>query len=176
MRTTVDQVIAYHNIARLKYRYMRALDTHDWELMRGCFSDNARAWYSGGKYATQGRNAIVDLLKTLVVPNSFVGSHIALHPELDLIGKNEATGVWRMQDIVHFLDDRTRYENFEIKGGEMMVGAGYYYDEYVNIAGQWFISSTGYERIFEHCEDTTGRSDFKLLVDAGLGRHAVSQP
>jgi hypothetical protein len=168
MVTSIQRLVAYHDIAQVKYRYMRALDTQDWELMRGCFSQDARAWYSSGKYITEGRDAIVDLLKTLVPTGSFVGSHIALHPELELSGPDRATGVWRLQDIVHFLDNRSSYDNFEI-----MTGAGYYYDSYIKIEGKWLISSTGYERIFEHCEQSAGRSDFKLLVNPGLGRRGA---
>ena len=171
MATTTDDLIAYHDISRLKYRYLRALDTHDWDLMRTCFTEQARAWYSGGKYATDGREKIVALLESLIPENSFVGSHTVTQPEINITGPTTAKGVWRMQDIVHFLDDRTTYENFEIKGGEQMVGAAYYYDRYEKVGGEWLISSTGYERIFEHCESRAGQAGFKLLVDSALGRH-----
>ena len=42
MATTVEQLIIFHEIAQVKYRYLRALDTHDWALMRSCFTPNAR--------------------------------------------------------------------------------------------------------------------------------------
>lgn len=38
MTKSVEQLIAFHESCKVKYRYMRVLDTHDWELMRGCFS------------------------------------------------------------------------------------------------------------------------------------------
>jgi hypothetical protein len=68
----------------LKYRYLRALDTHDWALMRACFTEGARAWYSRGKYASDGRENIVSMLESLVPENSFVGSHTVMHPEIDI--------------------------------------------------------------------------------------------
>jgi hypothetical protein len=171
MATTLEDLIIYHDIAQVKYRYLRALDSHDWELMRSCFTPNARAWYSGGKYATEGRDAIVDLLAGLIPENSFIGSHIVTHPEFERLSETTVKGIWRLQDMVHFLDDRTAYENFDIKGGEEMVGAGYYYDRYEKVDGEWLISSTGYERIFEYCEPREGRPGFKLLVDPHLGVH-----
>lgn len=175
MSATIEDIITFHEISQVKYRYLRALDTHDWELMRTCFTQNAHAWYSGGKYATEGRDEIVDLLASIIPENSFVGSHIVMHPELEITGPATAKGIWRLQDIVHFLDDRTIYENFDIKGGEEMVGAGYYYDRYEKVDGQWLISSTGYERIFEYCEPRDGRPGFKLLVSPTLGVHVGDQ-
>lgn len=170
--TTVEELIAYHDIAQVKYRYLRALDTHDWKLMRTCFTDDARAWYSGGKYSTEGADAIIKLLSDIIPEGSFVGSHVVMHPEFEFTGPKSAKGIWRLQDIVHFLDDRTVYENFEIKGGEEMVGAAYYYDEYEKGAdGKWLIKSTGYERIFEYVEPREGRPGFKLLVGPTLGVH-----
>jgi hypothetical protein len=171
MATTLEDLIIYHDIAQVKYRYLRALDSHDWDLMRTCFTPGARAWYSGGKYATEGRDAIVDLRAGLIPENSFIGSHIVMHPEFERLSETTVKGIWRLQDIVHFLDDRTSYENFDIKGGEEMVGAGYYYDRYEKVDGEWLISSTGYERIFEYCEPREGRTGFKLLVDPHLGVH-----
>lgn len=171
MATTIEQLLIFHEIGQVKYRYLRALDTHDWELMRSCFTENARAWYSGGKYATEGRDAIVDLLKGIIPPGSFIGSHIVMHPEYEVVDATTVKVIWRLQDIVHFLDDRTSYENFDIKGGEEMVGAGYYYDRYEKVGEEWLIASTGYERIFEYCEPRDGRPGFKLLVDPHLGVH-----
>ena len=175
MATTVEELIACHEIGRVKYRYLRALDTHDWDLMKTCFTENARAWYSGGKYVSEGRDGIVDLLAGMIPENSFIGSHVVMHPEIEFTSGTTAKGVWRLQDIVHFLDDRTTYENFDIKGGEEMVGAGYYYDRYEKVGDEWLISSTGYERIFEYCEPREGRPGFKLLVNPTLGRHEGDQ-
>lgn len=175
MTAAIDELIACHEISKIKYRYLRALDTHDWDLMRTCFTENARAWYSGGKYATEGRDAIVDMLQSIIPPGSFIGSHIVMHPEYEVVNATTVKVIWRLQDIVHFLDDRTSYENFEIKGGEEMVGAGYYYDRYEKVGDEWLIASTGYERIFEYCEPREGRTGFKLLVDPYLGVHQGSE-
>lgn len=175
MATTVEQLIIFHDIAQVKYRYLRALDSQDWELMRSCFTADARAWYSGGKYATEGRDAIVDLLKGIIPEGSLIGSHIVTQPEYDIVDDATVKVVWRLQDIVHFIDDRTSYENFDIKGGEEMVGAGYYYDRYERVGDEWLIASTGYERIFETCEPRDGRPGFKLLVDPHKGVHRGNQ-
>lgn len=135
---TPDQLVDVHEITRVKYRYLRALDTHQWELMRSCFTADARSWYSSGKYSSEGGpDAIIRMLSGMMV-DGVVSSHIALHPEIEFTSPTTATGVWRFQDIVH------------VAGADsMLTGAGYYYDEYEKGAEGWRIKSTGYERIFE---------------------------
>jgi len=46
-------------IKRLKYKYMRCLDQKRWEEMAECFTEDATAAYSGGKYSFQGKKAIL---------------------------------------------------------------------------------------------------------------------
>src|SRR4051794_34123971 len=75
--TSMVELIAFHEIAQLKYRYMRAIDTRDWELLNDCFTADARAWYTGGKLSRQGREAIVAMLREFMPP-AFVSSHVAL--------------------------------------------------------------------------------------------------
>ena len=44
----------------LLIRYTVAIDTKDWDLMRSVLAPNARSVYSDGKYAYEGRDAIVE--------------------------------------------------------------------------------------------------------------------
>jgi hypothetical protein len=97
--TTVHDLIEFHDISQLKFRYLRAIDTHQWDLLESCFTEDAFAWYSGGGFTHRGRGEIVNFLKDLIPP-AFVSSHIALQPELTLTGPDTAEGVWRLQDVV----------------------------------------------------------------------------
>jgi len=72
--TTSNDLIEFHSISQLKFRYVRALDTHDWELMERCLTENAFAWFSGGKFKQQGRRQIVAFLRELI-PASLVSNH-----------------------------------------------------------------------------------------------------
>ena len=134
---TPEQLADFHAITQVKYRYLRALDTHQWDLMRTCFTDDARSWYSGGRLSSEGGDAIVRMLSGMI-GDGMMSSHIAIHPEIDFIGPTTATGVWRFQDVVHVAGS-----------GSVLNGAGYYYDEYEKGPDGWRIKSTGYERIFE---------------------------
>jgi ketosteroid isomerase-like protein len=47
-------------IARLLYRYARAVDTKDWELYRSVFTDDAHIDYSSAGAVVGGRDEVVD--------------------------------------------------------------------------------------------------------------------
>lgn len=155
---TPQQLIDVHEITQLKYRYLRALDTQQWELMRSCFTEDARAWYASGKYASDGgREGVIRLLSGMIA-DKVVSSHIAVHPEIEVTAPDQARGVWRFQDIVHVTQT-----------AELLTGAGYYYDEYRKGSDGWRISSTGYERIFEAREATAANPAFHFQAHPRRG-------
>ncbi len=146
-----EPLIELEHIKRLKYRYMRALDTQNWDLMADCFTADVSCWYSGGALSTSGRDNVVGMLKEYCPPG-FVSSHIAVHPEIDLLDDTRAEGVWRMEDLVNYTSPtgyRAGGTGEKITGGERMQGAGYYYDSYSKTEDRWQISRTGFIRLFE---------------------------
>lgn len=166
--TTVEDLLAIHDLSQLKFRYARGIDTQDWPLVESCFTEDASVWYSGGQFSFDGRTAIMDFLRDLLRP-SFVSSHIVLHPEIELAGPDRAKGVWRLQDIVHFTEANPAFAHVDIQGGEEMNGAGYYYDDYVRQADGWKISRMGYVRIFEAIERPDSRTGFHVEIEAARG-------
>ncbi len=91
-------------IKRVKYRYMRCLDQKEWAEMATCFTDDAVAAYSGGKYTYEGPQAIVDFLVRSMGADTFHSSHRIHQPEIDLTGPDTATGTWAMDDVVVMVD------------------------------------------------------------------------
>jgi hypothetical protein len=168
MRMTVEDFLEIREIEQLKYRYMRAVDTHDWDLMGRCFAEDADVWYGEGMYAFKGRENILGFFRSVIIP-SFISSHIALHPEITLTGPTTAKGIWRLQDIVHFTAANPEAKESDIKGGEKMEGAAYYYDDYTRIGGEWVIQRTGYVRIFESMSPAGGRPGEHLKVEPKMG-------
>jgi hypothetical protein len=166
--TTSNDLIEFHSISQLKFRYVRALDTHDWELMERCLTENAFAWFSGGKFKQQGRRQIVAFLRELI-PASLVSSHIVVHPELTLTGPSTAKGIWRMQDIIYFIEPNPVFAHGNIEGGEEMTGAAYYHEEYEKSGDEWQISSIGFVRIFEVIERKRARAHIDLTVEPARG-------
>jgi hypothetical protein len=106
--------------------------------MADCFTDDAVAEYSGGKYTYEGRDAILAFFRAAMGSTSFLSSHRVHHPEIDLTSATTASGTWALEDVVI---DATR--DFSLRG------AAFYTDEYVKEAGAWRISRTSYRRTFE---------------------------
>ena len=134
----VKQLEEIEAIKRLKYRYMRCIDQKLWKEMETCFTPDATSAYSGGKYAFQGRDAIMKFLTESMSRPTFLSSHRVHHPEIELTSATTATGSWALEDWV--IDEQH---------GITIHGAAYYRDEYVKVGGEWKIRHTGYERTFE---------------------------
>jgi hypothetical protein len=136
--TGLERLLAIEDISRLKYRYLRGLDQKQWDEVASCFLPDATAAYSGGKYAFEGRDAILDFLTRAMSREDFLSSHRCTHPEIDVLSSTAATGIWA-------LDDTVIIGEYDV----IVHGAAFYRDEYECVDGSWFIRHTGYERTFE---------------------------
>jgi SnoaL-like domain len=160
---TLQQLSDLEEIKKLKYRSQL-------DLLEACFTEDARIWLANGKYARTGIAAIMDFYRDLLMPApSFISTHMVGHPEITFTGETTATGIWRVEDIVHFTEANPMILGFEAKRGEILQGAANYYDEYVRRDGSWKILSTGYVRIFEQVLSAGGLPGFRLMVDPDLG-------
>ncbi len=162
-----------HAIHQLKYRYVRGLDTHNWAIVADCFTEDARVWYNDGKFSKVGRDNIITFLSDML-DSSFYSSHIVLHPEIEFEGSDNAKGIWRLEDIVHFSGPNPYFGNPAVEGGEEMTGAGYYYDEYVRGGSGWKIASMGYARLFEVIERPIGRAHRDIDLNPARGVPAIA--
>ncbi|WP_238815571.1 nuclear transport factor 2 family protein [Nocardia brasiliensis] len=131
--TARDDVAA---ISRLKFRYLRTLDTKSWDEFADTMIPEATATYS--EYLQfESRDAFLAFMRNTLGPH-VITEHRCDHPEIDVEG-DTATGTWYLADTVL------------IPGHNMLLrGAAFYSDEYVRCAdGHWRISHTGYERTYE---------------------------
>jgi uncharacterized protein (TIGR02246 family) len=149
----VVELLETEAIKRLKYKYMRCLDQKRWDEMAECFTPDATAAYSGGKYSYDGRDAILEFLRTSMGADSFLSSHRVHHPEIDLTTETTATGTWALEDVV--VDTK-----FEIT----IRGAAFYTDEYVKRDGAWKIQHTGYLRTYEEIQSRKDVPGLKLTA------------
>lgn len=125
-------------IEELKYRYLRAIDTKDWELLASTLTEDVEASYAGGAFAASGRDGVVEFLRSRMSPDSMHTSHRCTHPEIAADGPDRARGTWALNDVV--LDDEQRF---------VLTGTGFYEDVYVRSANVWRIAETGYDRGYE---------------------------
>lgn len=132
-------------IKQLKARYFRALDSKEWELMRGCLSDDCIARYDGGKYSFDGADNIVQFFSSYMGNPQLIFMHQGHHPEIHIESDTTAHGIWYLQDLVINLENNTNLQ-----------GAGFYHDRYEKHGEQWFIKETGYERTFEEITPRDG--------------------
>lgn len=124
-------------ITRLKYRYLRCLDTKQWEDFAACFAPDATADYNGLVFDSPG--PLVDYMRANMGAGVLT-MHQAHHPEIDLDADDpdRASGTWYLHDKV--IVDAHR---FALEGGAI------YSDVYVRGADGWRIVRTGYRRTFE---------------------------
>ncbi|MFQ5699516.1 MAG: nuclear transport factor 2 family protein [Myxococcota bacterium] len=128
-------------IEELKYRYLRCLDQKRWDEILECFTSDATAAYSGGRYSFRGRDEIVAFLRRAMGRESFLSSHRVHHPEIELTAADRATGTWALDDCV-----------VDVEHGVTIRGAAFYEDVYHKLDGRWKISHTGYRRSWEEVE------------------------
>ena len=97
---TPEDLVQIEQIKRLKYAYFRCLDLKQWDDIRELFVEDATCAYSAGAYTYEGRDAIVEFFRTAMGRETFLSSHKAHHPEIELTGPETATGVWALEDVV----------------------------------------------------------------------------
>jgi hypothetical protein len=141
-------------IRQLKYRYFRTLDCKDWDALGETLTEDATTSYDSGRYAFDGRAAILDFLRGALGSRRMISMHHGHHPEIEFTGEGTARGTWYLEDKVYFLDANT-----------VLRGAAFYMDEYVKVGGEWKIRSTGYERTFEEIENRESAFNIRTRFD-----------
>ncbi len=139
-------------IAELKYRYVRLLDTKQWEDLAGLLAPDATASYGGGAYQRSGRDEIMEFLTRNMGSETLHTAHRVGQPELTVRG-DVAEGRWALSDTV-----------IDMSLGVFISGAAFYEDTYVRGDGGWLISSTGYRRIYEYLLPIASMENFSLTA------------
>jgi len=139
-------------IKRLKYKYLRTLDSKRWDELAECFTEDATTAYAEGKYSFRGREATMKFLKESLNP-TMISMHQCHHPEIELTSDTTAKGIWALQDYLIITQ-----ANMSLRG------AGFYHDEYVKVNGEWKIKHTGYKRIFEEVWDRGETKSLKITA------------
>jgi hypothetical protein len=121
-------------ISQLKYRYLRTLDTKQWDRFEECFLPDATADYNGLLF--ENRSELVAYMRENV-GEGVLTMHQVHHPELEVDG-DTATGRW-------YLQDKVIVPAFQF----MLEGAAFYEDRYARTPDGWRVAYTSYRRTFE---------------------------
>ena len=127
------------DIQRVKYRYLRALDTKHWDDFADTLTEDVVGDYGeslGEEHHFTDRATLVEFMRSSM-PADVITEHRVTHPEIDLDG-DEATGIW-------YLQDKVIVPKFDF----LLIGAGFYRDRYRRTADGWRISVTGYDRTYD---------------------------
>ena len=151
---TPEDLVEIELIKRLKYRYLRSIDQKLWDSLESCFVPEATARYGGGLYEFSSRDDIMAFCRESMGATTFLSSHRCHHPEIDLVGADEATGTWALEDTVILTDF-----------GLTIQGAAFYEDRYVKRDGEWKILHTGYKRSFEELIPRASIAGIKLTAE-----------
>jgi hypothetical protein len=146
------------DIKRVKYRYLRALDTKHWDDFADTLTEDIAGDYGsslGEEHRFTDRDTLVEFMRTSM-PANVLTEHRVTHPEIDVDG-DEATGTWYLQDRVIVADF-----NF------MLYGAAFYHDRYRRTPDGWRICATGYQRTYEVNMSTEAITNFKVKPGAAL--------
>lgn len=149
---------AIHQISRLKYRYLRALDTKSWEEFADTLIPEATATY-GESMQFESREALLEFLRNTLAPH-VITEHRCDHPEIEVDG-DTATGIWYLADTMLIPEHNL-----------ILRGAAFFADRYVLTADGWRIAHTGYERTYEVAVSLSDIPSFRLTSN----RWALLQP
>lgn len=135
----LKKLLIIEDVKQLKYRYTRAIDTGDLELMKKVFAKEASCAFYGGSYTHvyETREEVLNFLAASFTANC-ISKHNVHNPEIDIISETSVKAKWGLSDF---------FEDFEHK--VITQGAAFYEDEYVLEDGEWKIKHTGYKRLFE---------------------------
>jgi len=145
MPSPIDTLLAIEEIKRLKARYFRFMDTHDWDGFRTIFTEDAFFDVRGaleekpnvtGLEPITGVDAIVDYVSGGI--NPITSAHYGHMPEIEILSEDHARGIWALADILR----TPTGEPFRI-----FYGYGHYHEEYRKIDGHWRIASLKITRL-----------------------------
>ena len=131
--TADDDAQQIRAIEALKYRYVRTLDSKDWDSFADCMTPDVTSNYGGLEFTD--RAALVEFMRANL--ETIVTMHHVHHPEISVDG-DSATGRWYLYDKV-LAPEHDFY----------LEGAAFYEDSYLRTSEGWKIARTGYERTWE---------------------------
>ena len=137
--TTDNPAADIEDIKQLKSRYFRFIDLKLWDDFELLFTEDADYDMSGELERfggnpedgiKKGKSDIRNFVETSVTEALTV--HHGHTPEIEIVGPNQATGIWVMEDLVDFSKDET-------PAG--IRGYGHYYESYEKLDDKkWYIS------------------------------------
>lgn len=155
MISPTEKLLAIEDIKKLKARYFRFFDAKDWAGFRSLFEDDA-VFASPVPPRANAAEDLFERAEDIVGADAFIEwarrssetahtAHKGYNAEIEILSATEATGLWGMEDVLHWPNRR-------------MNGHGYYRESYACRDGVWRIKKWAlfYKTIEIHDVATTG--------------------
>jgi uncharacterized protein (TIGR02246 family) len=128
----VDDIEA---IKQLKAKYMRTVDTKDWEGFRSVFTPTT-VWdmTDSGAECVIGADAII-AYNQVGLADDMISIHQGHMPEIQLTSPTTATGIWSSEHMHRWPD------------GSELHGYGFYHETYVKLDGEWHIETCRFQEL-----------------------------
>jgi SnoaL-like protein len=134
----VQRLLDIEAIKQLKARYFRCMDQKRWDEWGEVFARGAVLEVPEANMVTNGRDAIVAGVSSLLEGARTV--HHGHMPEIEVTGDDTARGTWAMFDYVEWAPNAD--------GQRVgLQGFGHYVEEYVREDGEWRISRSRLVRL-----------------------------
>lgn len=132
---------AIADIRMLKARYFRCVDEKDWATLATLFTSDATMFFPEHQTAPVGAREAIAFIATALTGG--VSIHHGHMPEITLTSSTTASGIWAMEDRIHWTSHSA--------GGlglEWLHGYGHYHEQYRLEAGAWRISTLKLTRLW----------------------------
>ena len=130
----IARLEAIEAVKQLKYRYFRACDRKQPEVVRACFAPGEIDLQYGRIGNFSHRDDMVAVFSELACQDHIVEMHHGQNPEVTLVDADNATATW---GLYYYMVDTRRNVVTQL--------GGFYDDAYVRIDGEWLISRSHYE-------------------------------
>jgi len=137
---TIEELLAYEEIRRLRAAYSAHLDAQDLERLVELFCDDAVCAYPeefGGDWV--GRESIRDNFAAVMpaIGSPFDAVHVVTNPWIELTGEDTATGRWYLLDLLTRQQAGTGRMTTRSGHDVPLLYLGVYEDEYRKVGGAW---------------------------------------
>jgi hypothetical protein len=138
--TDTERLVAIEAIKLLRFRYLRLLDTKQWDEMVALYTTDAtlRFEVEAPDMVFRGREGIREMAATSLV--DVITVHHAHMAEIEFQSPERATGIWALEDTLWFGPNSRA-------PGKHIHSFGHLNDSYVCVDGRWLIKDVAITRL-----------------------------
>jgi len=138
--TDTERLVAIEAIKQLRSRYLRLLDTKQWDEMVALYTTDATLRFEAEApdMVFRGREGIREMVATSLV--DVISVHHAHMAEIEFQTPDKASGIWALEDTLWFGPNSRA-------PGKHIHSFGHLNDSYARIGGRWLIKDVAITRL-----------------------------